>query len=317
MTRVVSSEQLALAAATLRSGGVVAVPTETVYGLAAKAHDEAAVTAVFAAKRRPGDNPLIVHCADATMAFGLVRDVPEFARRLAARFWPGPLSLVLDSAVDWPWVQAGHRTLALRVPGPAFLRRLIAEVGPLAAPSANLSGRPSPTTAAHVLTDLDGVIPLVVDGGPCGVGLESTVVDCTGGAPRILRPGPVTAEQVAECLGDRGAGGDESVGHGVSPGTRHPHYTPRARVLLVDDLSAGGIAQDTMYIGPVAATLRSGLPRDRTRAWTSLETLAAELYGWFREADALGLARVVVQRVPPTGLGAAVMNRLSKAASEG
>lgn len=314
MTRVVFIDQLDIASAALGAGQVVALPTETVYGLAARAEDKAAVSSIFALKRRPADNPLIVHAAHAEMAFGLAAVVPNFARELAEAFWPGPLSLVVDSAVDWPWVQAGHTTLALRVPSPSWLRELIADVGPLAAPSANRSGRPSPTTAAHVLADLDGEVPLLVDGGPCREGLESTVVDCTGPAPRVLRPGPITAEQIASVLGGVGNVAEEmGVGHGVSPGTRHRHYQPQARVQVVDDLAALTPEPATLYIGPAGASFPHGVPLESQRTWGSVQDLAAGLYAWFREADALGMRAVVVQAVPPTGLGAAVMNRLDKA----
>ncbi len=315
MTRVIFIDQLDVASAALGTGQVVALPTETVYGLAARAEDETAVRAIFALKRRPMDNPLIVHAAHTEMAFGLADAVPDFARELARTFWPGPLSLVVDSAVDWPWVQAGHTTLALRVPSPRWLRGLIADVGPLAAPSANRSGRPSPTTAAHVLSDLDGEVPLVVDGGPCQEGLESTVVDCTGPAPRVLRPGPITAEQIAGVLGEVGNIAEETgVGHGVSPGTRHRHYQPQARVRVVDDLAALTPEPATLYIGPAEAAFPHGMPPESQRTWGSVQDLAARLYAWFREADALGMRAVVIQAVPPTGLGAAVMNRLDKAA---
>ena len=287
-------------AAVLRKGGLVALPTETVYGLAARAEDEEAVRRIFRVKGRPEDNPVIVHVADADQAFALGASVPSYARRLGERFWPGPLTLVFRSAVHWPWVQAGHPTLAVRVPAPDYLRDVIRAAGPLAAPSANLSGRPSPTTAQHCLADLGGQVPLVVDGGPTRRGLESTVVDCTGPRPVILRPGPVTAEMIR----DAAAAG---AGRAASPGTVHPHYRPGARVVLVDDARVISDANAMVIV----STPGEGAHR---RVFTSVEELARNLYAWFREADASGLEVIYVERVPEVGLGSAVMNRLRKAA---
>lgn len=334
-TRVVSMAELDSVVEALDSGAVVALPTETVYGLAARADLPEAVGSIFQAKQRPADNPLIVHAADPDSALSLGRAVPAYAERLAARFWPGPLTLVLKSAREWPWVQAGHGTIAVRVPEPRYLRALIRRVGPLAAPSANRSGRPSPTTAEHCVHDLGGRIPLIVDGGPSPGGMESTVVDCTGAKPVLLRPGPVTAQDLeavvrggaAQAMEGRAgvtleasAGGSVSPGvtgpgPPMSPGTRHPHYRPRARVVLVDDLSAleddlsTANVQQAMTIGPVLTAAH------HPRRWDALEELARNLYAWFREADDLGVPVIYVERVPAVGLGAAVMNRLTKAAA--
>lgn len=321
-TRIVALTQLDPVVEALTSGEAVALPTETVYGLAARADLPEAVEAIFRAKDRPSDNPLIVHAADADAALCLGGAVPAYAERLAERFWPGPLTLVLESAKDWPWVQAGHRTIAVRVPEPDYLREIIRRVGPLAAPSANRSGRPSPTTAAHCLHDLGGRIPLIVDGGPSAGGVESTVVDCTGPEPVILRPGPVTAEDieaaVRESTAESGTSPDGSAAEPgpntpVSPGTRHPHYRPQARVVLVDDLASIEDAfssegtLEAMTIGPVLTGAR------HPRRWETLHDLARHLYAWFREADELGVPVVFVERVTEHGLGAALMNRLAKA----
>ncbi|HSM04061.1 MAG TPA: L-threonylcarbamoyladenylate synthase [Longimicrobiales bacterium] len=329
-TRTVSTDAIDEIVETLREGGPVALPTETVYGLAAPAGDPDAVRRIFEVKGRPADNPLIVHAADAHSAFELVAGVPDYARRLAEAFWPGPLTLVLASAVEWPWVQAGHSTLAIRVPEPAYLREVLRRSGPLAAPSANRSGRPSPTTAGHCRDDLDGLIPLIVDGGPARGGMESTVVDCTGAEPVVLRPGPVTPDDVRNAAGagspstpraPLGAVAQESSGSGserhagaastdrapASPGTRHPHYRPRARVILVADGSTVS-CRDCMVIAPSPA------PVAHPRAYETLDQLGRQLYGWFREADALGVSTIYVERVPESGLGIALMNRLGKAA---
>lgn len=318
-TRVVPTTDLEPVVEALSSGRVVALPTETVYGLAARADLRQAVEAIFRAKDRPADNPLIVHAADTESALSLGTSVPDYARRLAELFWPGPVSLVLRSAREWPWVQAGHPTIAVRVPEPAYLREVIRRVGPLAAPSANRSGRPSPTSAEHCLRDLSGRIPLIVDGGPSPGGVESTVIDCTGSEPAILRPGPVTAEALREAIHGPSDGGEAHRGEpgspevasrgrpAASPGTRHPHYRPRARVVLVDDLTSVD-AVDAMTIGPVLSRAR------HPRRWTTLQELARHLYAWFREADDLGVSTIYVERVDEAGLGAALMNRLAKAA---
>ncbi|MEJ2540952.1 MAG: L-threonylcarbamoyladenylate synthase [Gemmatimonadota bacterium] len=310
LTRTVGVDDLDAMVATLEADQVVALPTETVYGLAARAVSRRAVERIFQVKGRPADNPLIVHAASAEAALALCTDVPGYVPRLAASFWPGPLTLVLPSGVAWPWVQAGHDTLGVRVPRPAYLRQLLRRVGPLAAPSANRSGRPSPTTAAHCLADLQGLIPLVVDGGPCAGGMESTVLDCTGPDPAILRPGPVTRDDVRRVLGSPGTGTPDAPPRPApaSPGTRHPHYRPRARVVLADD-AAEVTEPDAMTIAPVLTGVR------HPRRYADVEELARNLYAWFREADALGVATIYVQRVPETGLGAAVMNRLHKAAA--
>ena len=332
-TRTVSTEAIDEIVETLRGGGPVALPTETVYGLAAPAADAEAVRRIFEVKGRPADNPLIVHVADARSAFELVAEVPDYARRLAEALWPGPLTLVLPSAVEWPWVQAGHSTLAIRVPEPTYLREVLRRSGPLAAPSANRSGRPSPTTADHCRDDLDGLIPLIVDGGPARGGMESTVVDCTAPEAVVLRPGPVTLDDIRGAVtpveqGSHPLGGPEPqesrrheslgpVGDGdadgsrargaASPGTHHPHYQPRARVVVVDD-GRTAPAGDGMVIAPDPAP---GVAHPRR--YGSLEELGRNLYAWFREADALGVETIHVERVPETGLGVALMNRLRKA----
>lgn len=312
-TRTVSTDHIDEIVDALRGDQVVALPTETVYGLAARAASQEAVERIFAVKGRPTDNPLIVHASSMDDAFALAGHVPDYARRLARRFWPGPLSLVFRSAVDWPWVQAGHPTIAVRVPEPAYLREVIRRVGPLAAPSANLSGRPSPTTAAHCQADLGGAVPLIVDGGPCERGVESTVVDCTGPAPAILRPGPVTAEMIerfGEASGPPGAA--------ASPGTRHPHYRPRARVVIVDDATAVEDPEGMTITPGRRIPLERGeggsgsTPRRRT--YGSLDEFGRNLYAWLREADELGVRTIYVERVSEEGLGVAIMNRLRKAA---
>ena len=213
-------------ASVLRDGGLVAFPTETVYGLGADALNPAAVRKIFEAKGRPADNPLIVHAKDERQAFELAASVPPSARRLAAMFWPGPLTLILPKSDHVPLeTTAALDTVAVRVPAhEAALALVEAFGGPIAAPSANVSGRPSPTTAEHVLQDLDGRIDAVLDGGPAGVGLESTVLDLTVSPPCILRPGGVTKEDLERVLGEvQGPPAGWHAGAGGGPAAAGPH----------------------------------------------------------------------------------------------
>ncbi|MCM3747612.1 L-threonylcarbamoyladenylate synthase [Paenibacillus pasadenensis] len=344
------------AGALLAAGGTVAFPTETVYGLGADARRTDAVEQVFAAKGRPSDNPLIVHIADLFQLEGLVSGLNETERRLAGLFWPGPFTMVLPAvpgAVS-PRVTAGLDTVAVRMPDHELALSLIRAAGcPVAAPSANRSGRPSPTTARHVLDDLEGRIAGVVDGGPTGVGLESTVAECAGpGLVRILRPGGVTPEQL------RAAGFEvelEAVDSLVatsppqepypaaaasavmraneqlaprSPGMKYAHYAPRGEMRLV----AGPSAAVRSHIQAAAdeagrAGLRTGiLAYDETAGGYSadivlpcgslerLETAAQSLYAVLREFDERGAEIIWAEACPPDGIGLALLNRLSKAA---
>lgn len=288
------------AAAVVIRGGLVALPTETVYGLGANARDPGAVRRIFAAKGRPPDNPLICHVADAGGLELLARNVPPLAAELAARWWPGPLTLVVDAA---PWVPqvvtGGLSTVAVRVPAhPVALAVLSAAGLPVAAPSANRSGRPSPTTAAHVVDDLGAEVDLVLDAGPCSVGVESTVVDARGDIPLILRPGAVSAE-------DLGVGTGQVVpGSAASPGTRYRHYAPACAVEIA--LPREGAAR--------AAALAAEGRRVRLVAPGDAAELARTLYASFRSAEAEHADVVVVEAVEEHGLGRAVMERVRRAA---
>ena len=235
-------EQIEKAAQILKDGGLVGIPTETVYGLAANALDGAAVAKIFEAKGRPMDNPLIVHVADFNdiESFELVSEIPGSARLLAKRFWPGPLTMIMKKGKAVPdEVSAGLDTVAIRFPSHPVAQAIIrAAQLPLAAPSANLSGSPSPTTARHVMNDLDGKIEAVLDGGECEVGLESTVITLADGVPRVLRPGGVTVEQLRETLGEVEV--DDAVLNqleegkkAASPGMKYKHYAPKANVVLL------------------------------------------------------------------------------------
>jgi L-threonylcarbamoyladenylate synthase len=323
-TRVLASsaEGIAEAAAVIRAGGLVAFPTETVYGLGANALDEAAARRVFAAKERPADDPLIVHLASpADLASVAVRR-PPWLDELAARFWPGPLTLVLARAAAVPLVvTAGGETVAVRVPSHPAARALIEAAGvPIAAPSANRFGRTSPTTAAHVLEDLDGRIEMVLDGGPTEVGLESTVLDLTSDPPVVLRPGGVTVEQLRAVLGDHLAVGGATVADPRSPGTHLRHYAPRARLDLFDGPGAARAAADhaerlVREGRRVGALLFAGDPiPDRADVHVLGDPPERWLYAGLRSLDAAGVEVIVARMPAPDGLGLALRDRLRRAA---
>ena len=317
---------IARAASILRAGGLVAVPTETVYGLAANALDETAVAKIFTAKGRPQDNPLIVHVAEISQAQSLVKEWTFTARLLAGAFWPGPLTVILPRAAHVPEiVSAGLSSLALRLPSHPAAQALLWEAGiPLAAPSANRSGSPSPTLASHVLADLDGKIDAVLDAGPCSVGVESTVIDLTSDPPLLLRPGGVSAEQIEFVLGKKIALSPaiaqavESGASVPSPGMKYSHYAPLAELKLVHgslqnflDYAAqerpdGLLVFDNDEISIDLPVLRYG---------GSAEEQARQLFAKLREIDALGWRRVLVRCPSKEGMGLAVYNRLLRAAS--
>ncbi len=299
------------AARVIASGGLVAFPTETVYGLGADARNGAAIARLFAAKNRPSFNPLIAHVSDLAGASALCR-VSDRARALARAFWPGPLTLVLplrpDSGVS-PLVTAGLETLAVRVPAHAVARALLLAVGgPVAAPSANPSGRISPTTAAHVIAGLAGRIDAVLDGGACAVGVESTIVDPRG--PVLLRAGGIAAEAIEAVLGlslvrpDAGLGAQDAPR--VSPGQLVSHYAPRGRVRL--DAEAARPGEVLLGFGPVDCTLNLSVTGDLTEA-------AANLFAHFHRLDAMGAPEIAVSPVPGHGLGRAINDRLRRAAA--
>jgi len=305
---------IAAAAACLRAGGLVAMPTETVYGLAANATDDRAVASIYAAKGRPSFNPLIAHVADADAAAheGAFDDL---ARKLATAFWPGPLTIVAPIAPTCQvslLARAGLDTLALRCPDHPVAQALIAAAGvPLAAPSANRSGRVSPTTAAHVAADLDGRIDWILDDGPARRGVESTIVACLGGAPRLLRPGALARERIEETLGLslRFGRADPKP---IAPGQISSHYAPRARLRL----EARQLEPDEAGLD-FAASLAADVEATRLDLSPAgdLEEAAAHLFAYLRELDASGAARIAVAPIPKRGLGAAINDRLARAAA--
>lgn len=328
------------AAALLRDGGIVAFPTETVYGLGADARSDAAVERIFTAKGRPADNPLIVHVADHAQADALIGECGAAARRLMERLWPGPLTLVLPlkpGAVA-ARVTAGLDTVALRMPDHPLALRLIAAAGcPVAAPSANRSGRPSPTTARHVLEDLDGRIDGVLDGGPAGVGLESTVVRVAEAGRRleVLRPGGVTVGELRAAVPDAEivvAASDAAEGQAPrSPGMKYKHYAPRGRLLVIrsadperaarrmqqelDRRKAQGETTGALLFGAAAAAVNADVVVTCGHVRSPAE-IARQLYAALRRFDEAGATFIVSEAVAEEGLGLAIMNRLLKAAGD-
>lgn len=295
---------IARAVALLRAGEPVAIPTETVYGLAADARNGDAVAAIYAAKGRPSFNPLIAHVADHAAARALV-SFPDWAERLAAAFWPGPLTLVLPmrAGAVHPLVTAGLGTLAVRVPAHPVAHAVLAEMGgPLAAPSANRSGRISPTTAEHVLAGLSGRIAAVLDAGPCTVGLESTIVGATPSGPSLLRPGGVTRAEVEAITGPLAAAPDAI----TAPGQLASHYAPDASLRL--DATAPVDGEKMLGFGDIPGDLTLSATGDLAEA-------AANLFGHLHALDARPGSRIAVAPIPEKGLGRAINDRLRRAAA--
>lgn len=338
---------IARGAECLRRGGLVAFPTETVYGLGVHALDVAAVRRVFEAKRRPTHDPLIVHVASLADAEALVANVSDSARMLAQRFWPGPLTLVMRRLPHVPdEVTAGLDTVAVRVPAHPIARALIDRAAiPIAAPSANLFSRPSPTSAAHVLQDLSGRIDMVIDGGSATVGVESTVLDLSGVVPTVLRPGAIALETLRELVPGVRMQTPHATDEGAtmrSPGLLSKHYSPRALLTLYEGdphqvlgrlmwdartlLSAGssvGIAvtdEDEAHLATLAGLegphLKASLRTVRLGSRHNLGAVAARLYAALRELDATGVDVILVRNIPvEAGLGMTIQDRLRRAAA--
>ncbi len=313
------------AAALIKAGGICVIPTETVYGLAADAFNAAAVRDIFKAKGRPNDNPLIVHISDMEMLARVARPTEQAARLMEA-FWPGPLSLVLERMPDVPnEVTAGLDTVAVRMPENDIARDIIAASGPLAAPSANISGRPSPTTAAHAFEDMCGRVPLIIDGGACQTGVESTVVDARGEVPVILRPGGITPEMVESICGRVAFAGGAGEGKTPqSPGMKYRHYAPAARVcLLCGNKKEVAKNINTMYYNYSESGQKPVVfcADDCAELYYELHTVSmgtgaaqaqARLFAAMRGADAKGYSHILFHYADEMGL--AVKNRVEKAA---
>lgn len=310
----------------LNGGGLAVIPTETVYGLAANAFDATAVGRIFEAKGRPQDNPLIVHVADMDMLCDIVSEVPEAALRLAEAYWPGPLTMVLQRGQKIPpCVSAGLDTVAVRMPSNPVARAIISAAGcPLAAPSANLSGSPSPTTAEYVIADMNGRVEQIVVSDDCEVGVESTVVSLVGDRPRLLRPGGITLEQLEAVLGmvevDRSVLSNEIVGSVSSPGMKYKHYAPQTKVVLVE----GDVKAFTDYVnqkvGAAAICFEedAGLLTVPCVVYGSRDDDRSQAHGIFtalRRADELGAEVIFAHSPARSGVGLAVYNRLLRAAA--
>jgi len=294
------------AAAVIAAGGVVAIPTETVYGLAADAENEPAVRRVFEIKGRPSDHPLIVHLARAEQVHdGWVAAFPENAALLAETCWPGPLTLLVPAGPRvHPWVTGGRTTVGIRVPAHPLATALLETFGGgVAAPSANRFGRVSPTSAAHVAADLGDDVDLILDGGECPVGVESTIVDCTVSPAQVLRPGAITEEQIGALLGSVAA----ASGPSRAAGMLASHYAPRCSVILVDEhAEAEATVQQLAAQGHAVAILD---------AKTDPVTAARTLYASLRTADERGMQYLIAVLPPAAGIGHALRDRLTKAAA--
>lgn len=302
------------AAEFIRRGGIVAFPTETVYGLGAAVFNEEAVAKIFEAKQRPADNPLIAHVADLDQIKGLTSEISENAKQFIDAFFPGPLTLVLRKSETVPLIAtAGLDTIGIRMPRFELAHQFLTACGtPVVAPSANLSGRPSPTTWQAVAEDLDGRIDCILQGDATEIGLESTVVDCTSTVPLVLRSGSVSIEQLRAVVPTTElfeTGENESP---RSPGLRHRHYSPRARVVIADcDPRLAGLPQ-AAFIGLSPWGERFVIKR----ICSSVEDYARSLYEFFRECDRSGVKTIYCERVEETGIGVALMDRIRRAAAK-
>lgn len=323
------TENINAVAAVLKRGGVAAIPTETVYGLAANAFDTAAVENIFIAKGRPQDNPLIVHIAEFEALGELVREIPDSARKLAKEFWPGPLTMILPKSEKVPLaVTAGLDTVAVRMPSHPIAAAIIRASGlPLAAPSANLSGKPSPTNAKYVIEDLNGRVDAIADGGDCSAGVESTVISLAGGIPRILRPGVITVEQLRSVLGEveidkavlAQPAKDERV---ISPGMKYKHYAPKAKITIINS----SLERYIEYLNENGSPDTAALCFDGEERLMPIKSVtyggaddslgqAHRLFDALRELDEIG-AQTAFARCPSSeGVGLAVYNRLLRAAA--
>lgn len=317
----------------LKNGALVAFPTETVYGLGANALDAEASAKIYAAKGRPSDNPLIIHIADMDSLPLITTEIPEAAVKLADKFWPGPLTMVLKKSEVVPYgTTGGLDTVAVRMPShPIALEMIRCGGGYIAAPSANTSGRPSPTLAEHVAEDMNGIIPMILDGGAVGIGIESTIVDLTEGIPTILRPGFITKEMLEEVVGevriDKGLAADAKVPP-KAPGMKYRHYAPKAELIIVEGASeavvekinafakeneAKGICtgiigtEETISRYPIGIVKSMGTRSDEL-------SISSHLYGILRAFDESDAKIIYSESFEEGAMGSAIMNRLLKAA---
>ena len=324
----IQKDEIKKAADVLKNGGLVGIPTETVYGLGANALDEEAVKSVFVAKGRPQDNPLIVHISDFDEIYDLVEEVPESAKKLAEKYWPGPMTIILKKSDIIPSVvSAGLDTVAIRLPEHEIARAIIRQAGvPIAAPSANLSGSPSPTNAKCVYDDMNGRIPLIVDGGECNVGVESTVVTLVGDKPKILRPGGVTPEQIIEVLGETEI--DKAVLNQIdkdekvsSPGMKYKHYAPKTKVIIVRgdrEKYFDFLKNQTGNFGALCFEDDVNEIKCKFVTYgisTNSFSQSKNIFSALRKADGLGVDVVYARYPYEDGMGLAVLNRLLRSAA--
>ena len=317
---MVSEQDIERAAEMLRAGELVAFPTETVYGLGADASSAAAVKKIFAAKGRPADHPVIVHIADMSELKHWAAEVPRAAWLLAEKFWPGPLTMVLKRSPHVnDLISGGQNTVGLRVPGHPVAQQLLkAFGGGIAAPSANRFGRLSPTTAAHVRAELGDAVEIVLDGGPCEVGIESTIVDLSREPPAILRPGRVSAQQIADALLVPLSA--SSADRPRAPGSLASHYSPRTPLKIVHPDEIESYVRRQVVPPPVAVLARRGRPRDSKVALWQIapevpEDYARLLYGTLRRFDEAGCGLIVIEALPQLPEWTAVRDRLDRAAT--
>ena len=329
----IDEEIMAEAGALLKAGSLVAFPTETVYGLGANALDEEAAAKIYAAKGRPSDNPLIVHIADMDSLPLITAEIPAAALKLAERFWPGPLTMVLKKSEVVPYgTTGGLNTVAVRMPShPIALEMIRHGGGYIAAPSANTSGRPSPTLASHVAEDMDGIIPMILDGGAVGIGIESTIVDLTEDIPIILRPGFITKEMLEEVVGevqiDKGLEADSKTPP-KAPGMKYRHYAPKAELLVVEGSSEAVIEKINALVkeneekGICTGVIgtEETISRYHAKIVKSMGTrtdelsISSHLYGILREFDESDAMVIYSESFEEGAMGSAIMNRLLKAA---
>ncbi|MFA4647515.1 L-threonylcarbamoyladenylate synthase [Pyrococcus kukulkanii] len=323
----IDEKKLRVAAKLIREGKLVAFPTETVYGLGADALNETAVRRIFEAKGRPADNPLIIHIADFSQVHELAREVPEEAEMLAKKFWPGPLTIVLPRKDVVPKVTTGGLdTVAIRMPAHEIALKLIKLSGrPIAAPSANISGRPSPTSAEHVIDDFYGKIECIIDGGETKIGVESTVIDLTEWPPVLLRPGGLPLEEIEKVIGEvrvHPAVYGKKVNLAKAPGMKYRHYAPSAEVIVVEgprekvEEKIGELVEEFRRRGKRVGVIGSGRYNADEFFFlgSTVEDIARNLFKALRYMDKAGVDVVLAEGVEERGLGLAVMNRLRKAA---
>lgn len=330
----IKDEELKEASAVIRNGGLVAFPTETVYGLGGDATNPKASRKIYAAKGRPSDNPLIVHIADFSQLRNIVAEVPQEAEKLAEAFWPGPLTMILRKNDVIPYeTTGGLDTVAIRMPSHPVARAFLQDSGcMIAAPSANTSGRPSPTTAQHVWEDLHGKIEILLDGGPVGIGIESTIVDLSEERPMILRPGFITQEMLSAVLGDvgmdPGLASENSKQPPKAPGMRYRHYAPKADLTLVEGTmeevisKINALTREAQAMGKSVGVLATEENKDRYVADHVIvigqrqdeAEIARHLFDVLRQFDDLQVDLIYSESFAAAGVGQAIMNRLLKAA---